>query len=71
MVSTGTILLEGDTVHDRYALGSLPASVVIDPTGRHVGLTLGYFGEGSERYLRQLIEKALVADAIDPITADS
>jgi thiol-disulfide isomerase/thioredoxin len=66
-----TILLEGDTVHDRYALGSLPASVVIDPTGRHVGLTLGYFGEGSERYLRQLIEKALVADAIDPITADS
>jgi thiol-disulfide isomerase/thioredoxin len=53
------ILLDGDEVHDGYTRGNLPATVVIDAEGRHAGISLGYFGEGSERYLRTLILKAL------------
>ena len=55
------ILLDGDEIHDSYTRGNLPATVVIDAEGRHAGISLGYFGEGSERYLRALIEKAIEA----------
>ena len=58
---TTQILLEADVVHREYVAGSLPALVVIDGQGRHVGSTIGYFGQGSLEYQRQLIEAALEA----------
>ncbi len=60
------VLLEGDELHDRYAPGNLPAFVVIDPSGRHAGFGLGYFGERSERHARRLIERALSSDSRAP-----
>lgn len=53
------VLLEGDDVHDVYTRGNLPAMSVIDAAGRHAGFVLGYYGEGSERYARHLVERAL------------
>lgn len=53
------VLLGGDDVHNRLAPGNLPALAVIDADGRLVGVTTGYLGEGSDRYIRRLIETAL------------
>ena len=55
------LLLEGDELHLQYARGSIPAFVVLDARGRHFGLGIGYHGDGSKRYLRSLVEGALVA----------
>ena len=55
------VLLEGDEVHDRFAPGNLPALAVIDASGRVVGVTTGYLGEGTDRYIRELIDQALAA----------
>jgi cytochrome c biogenesis protein CcmG/thiol:disulfide interchange protein DsbE len=54
-------LLEGDDLHNQVARGSLPAFAVLDPAGNWVGAGTGYYGEGSERYMAQLIERALSA----------
>jgi hypothetical protein len=51
--------LPGDELHNQVARGSLPAFAVLDPEGNWVGAGTGYYGEGSERYMAQLIERAL------------
>lgn len=55
-------LLDGDELHDRIAPGSLPAFAVIDADGKWAGAGVGYFGDGSKRYLTQLIDRALSSD---------
>jgi thiol-disulfide isomerase/thioredoxin len=57
------LLLEGEAAHDFYVRGSLPGSAVLDAQGRLVGVSIGYHGEGSERRLGALIERALEAGA--------
>jgi thiol-disulfide isomerase/thioredoxin len=54
-------ILDGDELHAFFARGNLPALAVVDPGGRTVGVTIGFYGEGSERHLRRLIEEALSA----------
>jgi thiol-disulfide isomerase/thioredoxin len=51
--------LNGDELHDGLAPGNLPALAVIDGSGRVVGVTAGYFGEPSDKHIRDLIERAL------------
>ena len=53
------VLLEGDQLHQQLAPGNLPALAVLDSRGRIVGVTAGYLGEDSDRYIRRLIERAL------------
>ena len=53
------LLLGGDRVHDTYARGSIPAVVVLDGAGRHVGVAIGYLDELTESHLRELIREAL------------
>ena len=58
---TYALLMDGDPVHDLYAPGSLPAVVVLDAEGRHVGVANGYHDELTEDHLRRLIDTALAA----------
>jgi len=56
------LLVEGDTAHREIARGNLPAAIVVDAQGRFVGMTIGYYGTGSEAYLEQLIATALAGE---------
>ena len=56
------VLVKGDDVHRQFAPGNLPALAVIDPDGRVVGVTTGYHGDGTDRYIRALIDQALSGD---------
>ena len=58
---TYPLLLGGDELHQAYAAGSIPAVVVLDGQGRHVGMTIGYLGELTEIHLRELIDEALAS----------
>lgn len=58
---TYELLLAGEMVHESYARGSIPAFVVIGREGRVAAVAAGYFGEGSERYLRDTIARELAA----------
>lgn len=60
------VLLAGDEVHGRLAPGNLPALAVIDAKGRLVGVTTGYLGEGSDRYIQELITRALAGTSSPP-----
>ena len=56
------VVLAGDELHSFFAAGNLPALAVVDAEGLAAGVTVGFHGEGSERYVRRLIEAALAAD---------
>jgi thiol-disulfide isomerase/thioredoxin len=53
------LLLGADAVHEFYTPGSLPGSAVLDAEGRLVGVSIGFHGEGSERRLTELVQRAL------------
>ena len=52
-------VFEGDALHNIVAPGSLPAFAVIDAEGNWVGTGVGYYGEGSKRFMIGLIDRAL------------
>jgi len=56
---TTEIVLDGDEVHEFFAAGNLPALAVVDASGRTQGVSIGFYGEGSEQFARQLIGAAL------------
>ena len=57
------VVLNGDELHAFFAAGNLPALAVVDGMGRSQGVTVGFHGEGSERYVRDLIRGALAASS--------
>ena len=54
------LLVEGENVLESIMGGqSIPSFVVIDHEGKVIGTGGGYFGEGSDAYLRSLVTEGL------------
>jgi peroxiredoxin len=54
------LLVDGEEVLESIMGGqAIPSFVVIDHEGKVIGTGGGYFGEGSDAYLRSLVEEGL------------
>ena len=65
---TYSLLLDGDSVADRYNVSGIPTFYVVDQQGR---IAFSSVGAGSEEGLTAIIEKLLATDPTDEKETDS
>jgi len=63
---TTEVVLSGDDRHAFFAAGNLPSLAVVDASGRSYAVAIGFHGEGSVRWTRQLIAEALARRPATP-----